>query len=71
MYAVADGKTVKASELGDLVYHRVVPEVRGMHGRVAREARVAELVSTVQLVAAVTEVGYATLAVRRLGKLVA
>ena len=32
MCAVADGKTVKASELGDLVYHRVVPEVRGSVG---------------------------------------
>ena len=53
-------KPVHASELGEFVVdHRVVPEVRDVHGRVAREARVAVLVSAVRLVAAVTEVGNA------------
>ena len=60
MHAIADDESVKTSELGDLEKHRVVPEVRNVHGRVAREARIAKYASAVQLVAAVTEVGYAT-----------
>jgi len=57
-----------ASKLGEFEDHGVVPEFRDVHGRVAREARIAELVSAVQLVAAIAEAGDANWAVVRLGK---
>ena len=61
-------KPVHASEVGDFVDHRVVPVLRDVLGRVSREARVAVLISAVQLVAAVAEAGDAVMAVRGLGK---
>ena len=68
MYAVADVQPAHASKLGEFEDHGVVPEFRDVHGRVAREARIAELVSAVQLVAAIAEAGDANWAVVRLGK---